>query len=324
MKLTTVHVPLALLKHPDLTASAKLLWMAARLDPATPDPAQLEQLTRFSHPTIKKGLAELSAAGWSPSAAGLPPPPTVPMPGHLVIDRRVCVLGRLLYGFLQATPGFAGSEGSFTHTGLSGLAGVSPKPVREAIPDLTKTGWLIIRKFSQMAPIPFTLCYPERDRRQAESDQFMERFNEAARKGEHLMKEYLNLLIDSDEYTDNTRPAYLVNLQTGELMEFDRLYHAGVAFEFNGPHHDGATETVSAAQSHQQQIRDCLKHGVAAQRGMRLITIRAADLSLEVMQAKVAGTGLPLRDPSDHDLLTTAIEQQAGDYRAWARSKSRH
>lgn len=59
------------------------------------------------------------------------------------------------------------------------------------------------------------------------------------------MREYLSLMIDSGEFEDNAAPGFLVNPLTDERLQFDRFYPPGVAFEFNGPQHYGATSTKS-------------------------------------------------------------------------------
>ena len=52
--------------------------------------------------------------------------------------------------------------------------------------------------------------------------------------GEFLMKAWLNLLVDSDNFTGNCRPSFLVNHETQITMEYDRYNKEGVAFEFIG------------------------------------------------------------------------------------------
>ncbi|HQD19012.1 MAG TPA: helix-turn-helix domain-containing protein [Bacillota bacterium] len=64
-----VRVPVDLLLDSALTASTKVLWMALRLYPeiakgGRPSRTRLAALTGLSRPTIRKGLARLTEAGW--------------------------------------------------------------------------------------------------------------------------------------------------------------------------------------------------------------------------------------------------------------------
>src|SRR5690606_12471297 len=109
------------------------------------------------------------------------------------------------------------------------------------------------------------------------------------------MREYLSLLIDSDEYEDNAAPGFLVNPLTEERLQLDRYYPPGVAFEFNGPQHYGPTEHYTAEEAVKQRVRDLIKAGICAGRGIQLKIVHAEDLSLSKMK-KIVGHLLPLRD----------------------------
>lgn len=82
-----------------------------------------------------------------------------------------------------------------------------------------------------------------------------------------------------------------------------------VAFEFNGPQHYGPTARYSSPhEAARQQARDYIKIGVCVTRGIHLVTVRPADLSLAGMQRKVADR-LPLRDLSGHGELIAYLER---------------
>lgn len=101
MKTAVVQVPVSLLLDPELTASAKLIWMVFRLraHPGPVDPALLEARSGLSRPTVLKGLAQLAATGWYSAACcdhtaaivRAPLDARVTVPGDLLADRRVGV-----------------------------------------------------------------------------------------------------------------------------------------------------------------------------------------------------------------------------------------
>lgn len=145
------------------------------------------------------------------------------------------------------------------------------------------------------------------------------RLDEASFVGEALMREYLSLIGDSDEYDDNATPGFLVNPFTGEEMQFDRYYQPRVAFEFNGPQHYGPTARYSKeADIRKQQGRDYIKIGISATRGIRLVVVHPEDLTLEVMRQKVDGL-LPLRNLDGHEPLIAYLESVSRAYRRKAR-----
>ena len=111
--MTMVRVPVSLLLDPELTPSAKVLWMALRLrSPAGPArAASLRARSGLARPTVRDGLARLTTAGWYAAAAGeaidrAPADAQVTVPGDLLADRSGGALGKVLYGVLQKTPQF--------------------------------------------------------------------------------------------------------------------------------------------------------------------------------------------------------------------------
>lgn len=250
--MTMVRVPVSLLLDPELTPSAKVLWMALRLrSPAGPArAASLRARSGLARPTVRDGLARLTTAGWYAAAAGeaidrAPVGAQVTVPGDLLADCSVGALGKVLYGVLQETPQFRCPTGQFTYTGLGGLSGTSRNSVKLAVGDLVHAGWLQIRQLHQHAPVRFTLADPGVARGEAEVARARWRLEEAPFLGEGLMREYLSLLIASDDYEDNATPGFLVNPFTEERLELDRYYPTGVAFEFASP---GASDSRSSAR----------------------------------------------------------------------------
>lgn len=89
-------------------------------------------------------------------------------------------------------------------------------------------------------------------------------------RGEELLKRFLDILLPFD-HVDNYRPPWLGGL------ELDRYYpELLVAFEFQGDQHFRPTEFSPDASI--VQSRDRLKRALCGERGIKLLTLEAADL----------------------------------------------
>lgn len=340
MKPTMVRVPGSLLLNRDVPESAKVLWMILRLHEVTGSaPISQRRLAvryHLARNTILSGLTRLGSAGWlvqrEPGGwvARMPPGVegdlTASMPEQLLWDVQVATRAKVVYGSLQLTPGFENSSGRFTYAELAQLTGVSMAVVRHGIRGLVETGWLKMRQKNKISPIHFTLVNPESQRWEGEVGAAERRLTRAPFVGEALMREYLSLLIDSEEYDDDASPGFLVNPFTGEEMEFDRYYPPKAAFEFNGPQHYGPTAKYEDEESvRKQQARDYMKRGICESRGITLVIIHPEDLTLKNMGRKV-GDLLPRRNLDGHARLAAFLESVSGAYRRkaghWSRRRS--
>lgn len=128
------------------------------------------------------------------------------------------------------------------------------------------------------------------------------------------MREYLSLLIESDEYEDDAKPSFLVNPSTGERLQFDRYYPPIAAFEFQGRQHTAASKRFSPAEVAKQRTRDLIKRGLCDELGIALVTVEAQDLTLERMRQKI-GNLLHLRDLTGLDELVEYLEEVAWEHR---------
>lgn len=324
MNAPSVKIPVALLLDKATPTSAKLVWMIIRLlsPPGTTSAAQVQRLSGLSYPTVQKGLTILTTRGLITSNTRantrvtdlLPSSPSVGLPKDLLTDRSVTAVARLLYGFLPLAPGFSGEAGQFTYVQLGDLSGIHPKTVKTAVVNLVQAGWLKVVQVDRHKPVRFTCCDPGLQWALAELEVVKRRIDRASYRGEALMKEYLTLIVASDQFEDNARPGFLINPLTRELMEFDRFYPPGVAFEFQGPQHYQPSERFSEEEVTAQQARDLMKSGICSRRSIRLVDIDPPDLSLEGMRAKV-GTALPLRDLANLKPIVDYLEETAYRYR---------
>lgn len=315
MPVPTVQAPISLLLDPNLRPTAKVIWLALQgLEPTTASAHRLADRSGLTLATIRSGLAQLEAGGWyTPSTGAIEPLSSarVSIPASLLPERLVRPQGRLLYGILQTLP----EPRQFTYLSLSASARVSLATVKKAVGELVRAGWIQISQAHKQAPIRFTLHIPEQDRRDALLAQAERRLEEAEFRGEAIMKEYLSLLIESDEFEDNARPGFLVNPLTEERMELDRYYPTILAFEFNGPHHYRPTRQFpSQTGLAMQQARDLMKEALCTRRGIRLVVVEPSDLSIEVMQQKVGGL-LPLRDLRGYEELILYLDRVSRLYR---------
>lgn len=333
-----VSVPASLLLNPGLPASAKLIWMVLRLHNASEPPGTTWLVTAsgLSRPTVLKGLTQLKTAGWDPAAArasfSLPtgnqaaPEPRarrvarasatagVPIPASLLTDTRLSASARVLYGLLLLTPGFSHPSGQTRYGELAALARVSRNPVDHALGQLAQAEWIKLERQHRLAPIHFELTFPGFARGLETMDRAQDRLSKAPHRGEALMREYLSLLVDSDDYEDDAAPGFLVSPRTLGRLELDRFYPPKAAFEFNGPQHYRATGRFTGEQSAEQRERDYIKLGICATRGITLVVVHPDDLALKTMQQKVGGL-LPLRDLTGYDLLIDCLELEGLEYR---------
>ncbi|MDB4898147.1 MAG: hypothetical protein JWN15_4409 [Firmicutes bacterium] len=334
MKFGTVEMPASILLAPALSPTAKLIWIYVRIEtqmrpgqgPASmvhhQAPSPLLQRTlvkggaRFTGstaPTVRRALRTLASAGLlsGPSRPG----PSASLPADLLLDTRVGIWEKLSYGILQLTPGFHHPDGQFTFPSLSSLAGISVNTLKRAARVLQETGWLKVARGKKFAPIHFTLQTLAADQRAQRKAAMSRRVADGKPHGEAVMKEYLTLLIDSDEYEENARPGFLVNPYTDEKMELDRYYPPKAAFEFQGEQHDGPTAKFpSETKARKQQARDAIKMDICTRRGVTLIILRRRDLTLATIREKVNGV-LPLKDLDPSDPVVAHLEQLSLAYR---------
>ena len=167
----------------------------------------------------------------------------------------------------------------------------------------------------------FVIRNPFLEERQAELTRARRRIDRADNKGEAFMREWLNLTVDSDQYTDNARPGFLRNPATGEPLEYDRWYWAARgAFEFNGPQHYGPTDAFPDPDQARLTItRDYIKKAISQEQGIHLVTILPQDLSLERIQEKVRNL-LPLKDVRHDDPVLMYLTATSRSYMRKARA----
>lgn len=309
-----VHVPVPLLLSPDLPASAKLIWMVSKLGLASGQSGStwLSANSGLSRPTVLKAMAQLAAAAWV--ATGPYESTTVPTPAALVTDRRLGIHARVTYGLLLLTPGFHHPHGRFAHAELAALAHASPNTVAKAVGELARAEWIKVERANRLDRIHFELTFPGFSREQTALAMAQRRLSKSKHFGEGLMREFLSLLVDSDEYSDDARPGFMVNPRSGELLELDRFYPPRVAFEFNGPQHYRATDMYTAEESAAQRERDYIKMGICLARGVTLVVVHPGDLTLSRMREMV-GDLLPQRNLAGFSMLIEYLESESHTYR---------
>jgi len=314
----TVRIPDRLLLDRGISKSAKLIWLHLRLSPEgikNPPPIRLlEQDVGLSRPTIRNALDQLGRAGWLGSKITADRT-WASIPRALIKERSLGATAILAYGVLQLTPGFRFPGGHFTYDQLRDLTGAAPKTWSAAIKELRGLQWVRTWRGEQNGPSYFTLENPDLDHKRREVAAAQRRLEKARFRGEALMREYLSLIVNSDEFQDDATPGFLVNPTTGEKIQFDRFYPPDVAFEFNGPQHYGPTALYPDEEAfRKQRARDLIKIGLCKERSIKLEIVRAPDLVLHRM-LELAGRHLPLRNLEGHEMLVQYLETQSRKYR---------
>jgi len=134
--------------------------------------------------------------------------------------------------------------------------------------------------------------------------------------GETLMKEWLNLLIALNVFTDNARPGFLINPLSGDVLEYDRWYPgARLAFEFQGPHHFRTTRLQSDPNALARQVtNDLVKLGLSQRNGITLVEVRPADLRMDRL-LKLIPPRTPLRPLHGLGKVISFLEEECARYR---------
>lgn len=99
---------------------------------------------------------------------------------------------------------------------------------------------------------------------------------------ERRMKRLLDKIYPNDEYQDNVRPDWLVNPETGKLLELDRYYpQLNLAFEYNGLQHYevcfGNSKEHERNRLLTQRQRDKAKQELCKKQGVTLVVVTYND-----------------------------------------------
>lgn len=328
-----VQVPRELLFDPKLTPSRKVVWMVLQFHSkesnGRPSYTRVAREVGISRPTVYKAVRDLAAAGWHPFRAPEPAAQVwVRIPAHLVTDGAIPAAAKVMYGLLQALkralrPELKGSGDKtrpktgtmcLIYSSFAKLINWNRKAVAKAVRALAAAGWLAFERENRRVPAYCVFKDPRLAASEAEVERMKRRLSKAEFKGEAIMREYLTMLVDSEQYEDNASPGFLVNPLTDERLQLDRYYPPAVAFEFNGPQHYAPTERYSAETVAQQRVRDLIKLGICASRGITLKIVHAEDLTLARMR-EIVGQLLPLRDLRYEGPRIAYLEQVARQYR---------
>jgi len=326
-----VSIPDALWRTRRLPDGAKVLWCYFRtVGDAQITFKQLRQITGLAQNSILKYLRQLSERGWlryrrdqhtlTCNAVWHQGRPAFRLPVDLICDRRVPAPAKLIWGAISGLPSVLSYED------LARKTRYSRNTVAKYMNLLLETRWLrgeatrvARRKRFQIRP-----ANPHHERRQADLDQFQRAKKLAARRiGDSVGQLYatymVSFLVKEDIILSNAQPWGLVNPKTGARLQLDILLPLSrVAIEFQGPQHERPTRLYpDEAEFQSLQERDRLKRELSASLGIRLIEIRAEDLSFPRLAELLREAGVPLRErPQAAPQLYELLEKEAAAYRA--------
>lgn len=251
--------------------------------------------------------------------------PMVSVPAYLVQDTTVLPEAKVLYALLDVASPNPPSGLSRLQAQLAQAAGLdSINTVRKYMDHLGEAGWLQRRQVRATRRLSYFRHDAHLTMRRWLAGKVKQRINRQHYKGEAIMKEMLTALIPDVQFEDNARPGYIVNPNTQERLEVDRLYvNQGVGFEFNGPQHYSPTTKFPDPDLVQtQQTRDLVKTALLAKWNMRLITLHPEDLEFCRLQARLRGH-LPTRVLRTEDPVIQHLTKRAARYRRRARQWNR-
>ncbi|NPV53728.1 MAG: hypothetical protein HPY71_09425 [Firmicutes bacterium] len=180
--------------------------------------------------------------------------------------------------------------------------------IRRYYRELEQAGWVkTIRQSGRSAIIPTMPKEVEK----AYIMRIKHNLDMSGHRAETVMKRFLDFLIPDDNYIDNARPQFLRNPDTGQPLEYDRYYLAGVAFEFNGDQHYGPTEMYPDKQAFKERRkRDLIKLGLSMEKNIKVIVVTRDDLTLKKMISKIPPE-LPV-DPVDPESEIAKLLEEVG------------
>jgi len=195
---------------------------------------------------------------------------------------------------------------------LAEQSGFDRNTVSKGCLELEKAGWLKLTPQGQRKmPVPVAPAPVQ----QVQAKFLQTAFSLASQKGEFLTKVMLDALVSNRDYIDNARPRFLTNPLTGDLLEYDRYYLEGVAFEFNGPQHYGPTQKYPSKEEFKDlRARDLLKRGLSAEHGIILVVVTYQDLALSRIKEKVPPKLLDCQVDTEGPYVRT-LERLSREYR---------
>jgi hypothetical protein len=284
---------------------------------------RLAAVSGLSEPTVRKAIKQLKATKWFVEPSGgmvtYPQPPIeeIPVPKELLVNRNIEIQARIIYCILSARAYFP--KGHFTYVQLSRLTKLSLKTVRRAVKQLMATQWMKFEQVHFWVPVRFALQNPIK--------KFlyhaMTRLRKPQYLGETLMQVYLSLISGLNGFVFNPFLDFLVNPDTGELMQLDaysQIHKIGV--EFNGAQHYVATDFATEEQVAKQMQRDKYKKQICDEQEIKLVTILPEDLSLDTIKQKI-GNSVPIQDLRPYEMVIAILEKVCERYRRKALDKSK-
>lgn len=326
-----VSVPDALWRDWRVSDRAKMLWCYLRTTGNTQlSFKQVRQSTGFAQNSILKYLQELSQSGWLDYRRSRHSftfktiwkrgRPAFRLPVDLICDREIPAAAKLIWGAITRF------QGAFGYDELIRQTRYSRNTLAKYVNLLLRKRWLRgdAARADRKKRFRIKLANPHHERRQADLDLF-HRAKKLAKKriGDSIGQLYATymtfLLVPEEIIISNAQPWGLVNPRTGAKLQYDILLpRSRVAIEFQGPQHDRPTELYpDEAQFRAQQERDRLKRKLSTALGIRLIEVRAEDLSFERLAQLLREAGVPLRaEPRTASHLYELLEKEAAAYRA--------
>lgn len=214
-----------------------------------------------------------------------------------------------------------------TFSVVAEMLGLDDETVRRSLKRLVRTGWAECLDDSQLHKIGVDAGRGTSGQRKTVIAPWLPRDIEARVAdhlslvrwgsrpiGEWLMRCWLDLIVASRKYIDNSRPTWLRLPSASAPLELDRDYpEERVGLEYQGSHHfiKGGKYAQSQSDVNEQYERDCAKIGVCQRNNYTLIEVTRQDLSMSTMMEKVKGR-LPLayfREDGEIRLKLTEISE---------------
>ncbi|MEW8979356.1 MAG: ArsR family transcriptional regulator [Symbiobacterium sp.] len=309
-----VKVPGTVILDRRLTPVAKVVWAGLQLKPRSK--RELAAFAGLSLSGLNSGLNVLRQFGLCevmPVCQSCDCSAVMPVD---LLRTDLSAQAKVLYATFQLLPGFRESIVEVTYDQLCFVTDTCLNTVKRALEVLRLHGWIEIARPGRYGSFFVTVSNPHLESQMRAIAELERRLEKEPYRGEGLMRELLNLTVDSQDFEDNAWPGFLINPLTCERLQVDRLYFSqAVGFEFNGPQHYGPTALYPDEEAARlRQARDLIKLAICHQRGILLVPVHSQDLSVSGI-LRLIPDRLPLRCLDGQELLIAHLEDLCKAYR---------
>lgn len=233
------------------------------------------------------------------------------LPKYVLEDHRLPRTSKLLYLAMR-------SQKKATMKEYGERLGIPYATLRRAMVDLREHDWVYAYRIPKQRGLVYVPFMPLEIERMVAAE--VERWlDTVSNRGEHLLKAFLDLLVDDNHCLDNVRPSWTA-IGPGDVpLELDRIYpEQRVAIEFQGrQHYEEMLFPDGKSDLKRQQSLDARKALACLRQHYKFVEIADVELSYGTIVAKLGGL-LPMIPPLTNRPLFRTLENLCREHAKWA------